>query len=1058
MKKSMIFMLATMIATITLGQSLKGVRTIPSTRYPTIKVAVDSLNLLGVGTGGVTFNVTAGHTETSANIWLYTPTGSETNPVVFIKSGTGAKPLITAAAGTSATTDGIIKIAGTDYVTFDGIDVRDPVTNTAEARMEWGYAVLMASDADASQHITITNCSVTLQRDSWDWQSTGIYSMNHTADMTSLVIPVSTSGVISYCRIDNCTISEVSAGIRWVGTNNITYYGQQNYFGTIAGNTISNFGTIGMISVNGIYGSCQNNLKIANNNISTSGNPFNLAGIFTETGINSSVDVLQNIISLACTGGTTTVYGIYNNMGHNGTSNAVKIMGNTISVNYLTATYGSLIAIMFNSKTWDCEISNNLIKDCQLSATGSFTGIKVQRQFGPPDGHNWQINNNIITNCSRLQGVVGEQIIYGIWNNGSGLTCTFSGNQIYDNVWPSNTACYGMYISNDQATSVNVINNVVRNISKPNAVTNVLPRSGPLYGIWVHATGFNPTVSTVEGNDVYDLSNSWGGVVMAFHTSGYIISTVNVLSNRAFAIHANDAAVHGIYSGDGRFQNIFRNRIYDMQAAGDSGAFYGISTGSATPASETSVYNNYISDLRAPESDGFVSSGLNLYGTIAGTMHRYYNNTVYLDQTPTTGNPVTAAVNANTLPDLDMRNNILVNKSKIAGSGKTIAFWRSTTSGTTYSTFSNNNCLYAGIPGPANLLFYAPDFSTPQSAISMAQYRSLFPQEGKSFTELPPFINVTTVPFNLRLNAAVATDCESAASVIAIPAINTDYDNEPRFPNPGYPNSTNPLCYSIAPDAGADEFGGIPSLIATVTDATCSNTSDGAIDLTVNTGTSPYTFLWSNGATTQDITALAPGIYTVSVTDANATVRSRSWTVGLSSTNLCNTLAISGTATSAVCYNALQTITVSNFTVTAPGGHTEFIAGQNILFKPGTVVHSGAYLWGHITTTGTYCSQPTAPIAVSANGSEFPQLVLSHDMFMIYPNPTSGKFTLEITGEDPTGKLNVEIFSMHGDRVFGRELSGNKTHELSITDRPAGIYIIRVTSGTQTEVARIIRQ
>ena len=79
-------------------------------------------------------------------------------------------------------------------------------------------------------------------------------------------------------------------------------------------------------------------------------------------------------------------------------------------------------------------------------------------------------------------------------------------------------------------------------------------------------------------------------------------------------------------------------------------------------------------------------------------------------------------------------------------------------------------------------------------------------------------------------------------------------------------------------------------------------------------------------------------------------------------------------------------------------------------------------------------------------------------MFMVYPNPTSGKFTLEITGEKPTGKLNVEIFSMHGDRVFSAELNGNKTQELSLSDRPAGIYIVRVISGSQTEIARIIKE
>jgi len=35
----------------------------------------------------------------------------------------------------------------------------------------------------------------------------------------------------------------------------------------------------------------------------------------------------------------------------------------------------------------------------------------------------------------------------------------------------------------------------------------------------------------------------------------------------------------------------------------------------------------------------------------------------------------------------------------------------------------------------------------------------------------------------------------------------------------------------------------------------------------------------------------------------------------------------------------------------------EIVAGQNILFEPGTLVQSGGHLTGRITTTGNYCVQ-----------------------------------------------------------------------------------------------------
>lgn len=59
----------------------------------------------------------------------------------------------------------------------------------------------------------------------------------------------------------------------------------------------------------------------------------------------------------------------------------------------------------------------------------------------------------------------------------------------------------------------------------------------------------------------------------------------------------------------------------------------------------------------------------------------------------------------------------------------------------------------------------------------------------------------------------------------------------------------------------------------------CAAENDGSITANVTGGTAPYTYAWSNGETTQTITGLTAGTYTVTVTDANDCEKSASVTI-----------------------------------------------------------------------------------------------------------------------------------------------------------------------------------
>jgi hypothetical protein len=158
------------------------------------------------------------------------------------------------------------------------------------------------------------------------------------------------------------------------------------------------------------------------------------------------------------------------------------------------------------------------------------------------------------------------------------------------------------------------------------------------------------------------------------------------------------------------------------------------------------------------------------------------------------------------------------------------------------------------------------------------------------------------------------------------------------------------------------------------------------------------------------------------------------------------------------CFNALQTINVAGngeyFTI-QPGGNVVMIAGQNILLFPGTTVTEGGYLYGYISPSGPWCITPGDKKTMGMASQAKPETGRN---FRVYPNPTTGEFIVELTGNGATTTWVAEIYDLLGNQILTQSSHGAGRIGLSLKGRPYGIYMVRVISDTGSKTTRIILQ
>lgn len=159
--------------------------------------------------------------------------------------------------------------------------------------------------------------------------------------------------------------------------------------------------------------------------------------------------------------------------------------------------------------------------------------------------------------------------------------------------------------------------------------------------------------------------------------------------------------------------------------------------------------------------------------------------------------------------------------------------------------------------------------------------------------------------------------------------------------------------------------------------------------------------------------------------------------------------------TGTVGYFATETITTagpgSYFLVNA-GASAVMYAGESILLREGTTVAGGGYLYAAIHADN-YCNMGKPVITDAENTNQSTERAA----FSLFPNPTTGNFTLVLKGDRKFEDVAVEILSMRGEKVLTDRLAGDRQREFGVAALPAGVYFVKIQADGYVETIKLVK-
>ena len=237
----------------------------------------------------------------------------------------------------------------------------------------------------------------------------------------------------------------------------------------------------------------------------------------------------------------------------------------------------------------------------------------------------------------------------------------------------------------------------------------------------------------------------------------------------------------------------------------------------------------------------------------------------------------------------------------------------------------------------------------------------------------------------------------------------------------------------------------VVSISAGSSSVSCFGLADGAINMNVSGGQSPYTYSWTNTtATTEDLSFLAAGTYTLTATDASGCSGTGAAVV------VADALAISTSISSTPASNSASSDGTA--TVVATGGTGSFSYswddGNNQTSATAVALTSGNYTVE--ITDGNGCS--AIDVIFVDFGSAITELSLND--LNIYPNPTDKNIVVSFELND-TRDIKISFYSTIGNLILSETANVNALYfkSVDVSTLSTGVYFIEI-SGEEGKVVK----